>query len=92
MLPPKTLDGAVVLYWAWSEPAPFFLMPDGAKGTPIHGLAVCSYRNSKDVYRFSCNRNWGVENDSQHESVERAMQAQSAQYDTAAIRWNRMTG
>jgi hypothetical protein len=90
VLPPKTLDGAAVLYWAWSESTPFFVMPDGAEGIPIHGLAVCCYAKSGVAYRFSCNRDWEVENDSPYNSAEQAMRAPSAQFDANAVRWSRM--
>lgn len=49
--PPNALDGAVVLYWATSEPHPFFEMP--VDEVPIHGLAICRY-DQGPVYRFSC--------------------------------------
>ena len=90
MTPPKTLDGAVVVHWAWSEPLPFFVMADGGSGTAIHGLAVCRYDDSGKVYRFSCSREWEVENDSPQDSVEQAMQAPSLQYDTSAVAWHTM--
>jgi hypothetical protein len=86
--PPPTLDGAEVLYWAWSGNMPFFIMPDGEQGIPIFGLAICQYAASGSVYRFSCTKTWEVEQDSAWESdVEAALRATSTQYDNAAIMW-----
>jgi hypothetical protein len=89
MEPPEKIDGAKVLYWAWSGNVPFFLLPsfdDGAEGIPIHGLAICQYDNGA-VYRFSCNQDWMVKNDSTHHSIEDAMSAPSGQYNVAEVRW-----
>ena len=86
--PPVTLDGAAVLFWAWSENVPFFTMSDGNQGIPIFGLAVCRYSDAGSVYRFSCNKNWEVENDSHWgDSVEHALLSASGDYDIAAIKW-----
>ena len=84
MKPPSEIDGARVVYWAYSQ-VPFFVMPDGGSGTPIHGLAVAVYP-SGSVYRFSCDRDWESQNDSEWDSIEAALQAASADYDTA-IQW-----
>jgi len=89
MTPPSTIDDAEVLYWAWSEPAPFFVMTDsnGEDAVAIHGLALCRYPDSKVIYRFSCNSSWETENDSTFETVQQAMQARSAQYDVSSVGW-----
>lgn len=88
MTPPETLDGAEVLFWAWSGDEPFFVMPDteGWSGERIHGLAVCRYPNGA-VYRFSCDAAWEVVNDSPWATPEDAMTRPSAQYDIAAVPW-----
>lgn len=46
-------------------------MPDGGDGVPIHGFAVCRYE-AGSIYRFSCNADWEVENDSQYDTLEAA--------------------
>jgi len=88
--PPDELDGAGVLYWAWSGGKPFFVMPysDGSGGISIHGLAVCQYESGA-IYRFSCSRGWEVENDSNRASVDDAMTGPSAQYYVAAVEWQK---
>jgi hypothetical protein len=89
MQPPREIDGAEVVLWAWSEPGPFFVMPstDGAS-VPVHGLAICRTK-SGSVYRFSCNSAWESENDSPYSSVEDATRGESAQYDVDSVQWQR---
>ena len=85
---PDELDGAKVLYWAWSGDEPFFVMPfsDGPGGIEIFGLAVCQYNNGA-TYRFSCNADWEVENDSPYD-IEQAL-GLSAQYDITKVDWHK---
>lgn len=92
MKPPAEIDGAEVLYWAWSEPEPIFVMPFAERegGIAIHGLAICRYAKSGDVYKFSCDRNWETCNDSPWGSVEAAMRTESGNYDVRSIRWQSM--
>jgi hypothetical protein len=88
--PPNKLDGATVLYWADAE-EPFFRMPcvdSSASSIPIHGLAVARY-DSGSFYRFSCDANWEVQNDSDHGGVDQALHAPSAQYDVGQVAWIR---
>lgn len=89
MNPPETLDGATVLFWAWSSPSPFFVMrcSDGPGEIAIHGLAICRYAGAGGVYRFSCDAQWEVENDSPWPSVEDAMHGQVNGLDVATVRW-----
>jgi len=91
MKPPREIDGADVVLWAWSEPEPFFRMPitDGSGDVPIHGLAIARYAKSGAVYRFSCDAQWETENDSSHGTVDDAKRAGSLQYDVSAVRWQR---
>ncbi len=86
--PPPSIDGAKVVLWAWSGDQPFFVMPKagGTGGIPIHGLAVCQYPTG-EVYRFSCDKEWVVQNDSDWRSIEEAMTAPSAQYDITQVKW-----
>jgi hypothetical protein len=62
--PPSHLDGAKVLYWAWSDDQPFDYDLTLACGddVEIYGFAICTYEDG-DYYLFSCNRQWEVVND-----------------------------
>lgn len=75
--PPDELDGAEVILWAFNPLAPFFIMrySDGAAYKPIHGFAVCRYRGENQFYKFSCDREWNVENDMACDSLEKAVNA-----------------
>jgi hypothetical protein len=84
MEPPKSIDGAEVLCWAWSGNEPFGLCGD----IPIHGFAVCRYA-SGSLYRFSCDRDWESVNDSPQDTLEQAMSATPLNYRGAMIRWVR---
>jgi hypothetical protein len=88
-VPPPTIDkrrGAVL--GVVGRKAIFFTMPDGASGTPIFGLAICRYKDSGAVYRFSCNSGWETENDSAWEyDIQRVMKEAMAQYDIRRVRW-----
>ncbi len=88
--PPEIIDGAKVLFWAWSGEAPFFVMPnsDGSSGINIHGLAICQY-STGEIYRFSCDENWAVQNDNDWDCVEDAMAAPSTQYDVTQVLWHK---
>jgi len=91
MRPPRQLDGADVLHLAVSHPKPFFVMEyatESSPGSAVHGLAVCQYATGQ-VYRFSCDESWEVQNDFDFPSVEAALGVQSGQYDTAKLGWQR---
>ena len=87
MEPPKTIDGAEVLWWAWSGIDPFGLHGD----EPVHGFAVCRYETG-ELYRFSCNRRWETVNDMDHTTVEEAKADIPANYDNTRVRWVRRAG
>lgn len=90
MQPPAEIDGARVLFWAWSGETPFFVMntQEGISGVEIFGLAVCRYQNTGEVYRLSCNQEWGSENDSYWgASVETALCGEFGNYDITKIKW-----
>jgi aldehyde ferredoxin oxidoreductase-like protein len=63
-MPPPTLDGARVLWWACAGEVPFGELP-GAEGEDrlIYGFAVCRY-DSGEIYRFTCAKDWHVVQDS----------------------------
>ena len=85
--PPPMLDGARVLWWAWSGEVPFGELY-GAEGDDrlIHGFAVCQYETGK-IYRFTCNKNWDVVQDMDHRSIEEAKADIPSQYDASRVVW-----
>jgi hypothetical protein len=56
--PPREIDGARVIAWAWSGSTPFGVVP-GADPSEIFGLAITTYDN-RDFYRFSCDKEWNM--------------------------------
>ena len=89
MRPPPELDGAEVLWWAWSGAQPFGVMPstDGTSGIEIYGLAICVYASGA-IYRFSCDREWRVQNDALVDSAESAKHSVPAQYTNVPRVWH----
>jgi hypothetical protein len=87
--PPATLDGAKVLWWAWSGEAPFGFMEytGGGIAAEIYGQAICQYEGSEEVYRFYCNRLWEVESDQVHESIDQAMFGLHLGYRNVPLHW-----
>ncbi len=87
--PPKEIDGAKVLYWAWSGSIPFGFVgdPKDPMASKIYGLAICKYENSDDVYRFSCDENWETQQDQVYNSVNRAIENLPAQYKNVKAGW-----
>lgn len=81
MSPPDSIDGAEVLWWAWSGDEPFGFCGD----EPVHGFAVCQY-SSGELYRFSCNRKWQTLNDALHTDIEQAKAEIPSQYDAGRVR------
>jgi hypothetical protein len=88
--PPDDLDGAVVLFWAYSPRVPFFIMEfsDGTPYKPIHGFAICRYKDDSKYYKFSCDREWIVENDIDADSINEAKQIAISQ-TKERINWNK---
>lgn len=81
--PPKEIDGAKVLLWAWSGSVPFGAVSD----TKIYGLAICQYENSNEVYRFSCDEAWETQQDGLYDSVEQAKEQLPEQYKNVPAEW-----
>ncbi len=85
--PPDKLDGAKVIKWAWSGKEPFgYVNVDDDTRIEIHGLAICQYEDS-DVYRFSCDENWDVQQDSPYDSIEQALKQLPNQYKLVTAKW-----
>ena len=92
MTPPTELDGAKVLKWAWSGDLPLGFVPiqDSEHKISIYGIAVCAYENSEVFYRFSCDDQWEVINDSHYETMQQAIDELPSQYKMVAAVWNTM--
>lgn len=88
--PPDELDEAEVIFWAFSPQKPFFIMKysDGTLYKPIHGFAICQYKGEKQYYKFSCDIEWNVENDSVCESIEEAVSVAN-DMSIEPITWNK---
>ena len=87
--PPDMLDGARVLWWAWSGDLPFGELV-GASGDvrQVFGFAVCRY-DSGEVYRFTCNKDWRVVQDMDQGNEEEAKADIPSQYDSSRVVWRR---
>lgn len=81
--PANELAGAKVIKWAWSGDRPFGLV--GEIG--IYGLAICRYDDSADVYRFSCDKDWEVQQDGLYNSIDEAIERLPDQYRSASATW-----
>jgi hypothetical protein len=62
---------------------------DGEVAAVIHGLAICQYEGSVDVYRFSCSAHWECEQDQVYSSVELAKSQLPEQYRKMEAVWQR---
>lgn len=87
--PPNYLDGAKVIKWSWSGLYPFGFVysTDNTSREEIYGFAICQYENSGSIYRFSCNKNWEVIQDSDYESFSDAVNQLPEQYKNVEPNW-----
>jgi len=90
--PPNELDGAKVIMWAWSGQKPFGLIPmvnsnSGPDSIEIFGLAICQYTDSDCIYRFSCDKNWEVQQDEVYDSIDEALSQLPDQYKLITAGW-----
>jgi len=83
MTPPSFIDGARVIQWAWSD-LPFGIL-DG--NVEVHGLAICKYDHSPQIYRFCCDATWECQQDFDYESIEDAKRLLPQQYCGAPALW-----
>jgi hypothetical protein len=90
MEPPVCIDGAKVIKWAWSGLQPFGIVSneDGSEKEEIYGLAICQYEGSKDVYRFSCDKNWETVQDGVYKDIEDAVELLPDQYKHVETTWH----
>ena len=86
-VPPPVIDGATVLFWAAAEePLSWVHYTDGsAAPIAIHGVVIARYASGA-LYRFSCARDWTVEQDAPYASIEDAKQLPRG-FDPARIHW-----
>lgn len=88
--PPPRIDGARVLEWAWSvDPFGEILDAEGRLAAVVHGLALCRYDESSQIYRFSCDGNWDCQQDALYESIDEAKAHLPAQYRRVEPVWHR---
>ncbi|WP_395008074.1 hypothetical protein [Undibacterium sp.] len=90
MKPPETIDGAIVIEWAWSGHIPFGVIKSAESNEApieIYGLALCQYIDANVTYRFSCNAKWETEQDFDYSSVEDAKANIPQQYRNVPIHW-----
>jgi len=89
--PPKDIDGARVLEWAWSGKRPFGVVryESGEIAAEIFGLAICCYPNGKTFYRFSCDSQWESEQDSDYQSIKEAKCNLPLQYQEVEAKWQK---
>jgi len=87
--PPKEIDGARVVEWAWSGEEPFGSLKNenGELASEIFGFAICQYDESSAFYRFSCDKTWESQQDSEYPSVEDAKQNLPQQYKHVSPDW-----
>lgn len=86
--PPEKIDGAKVLYWAWSGDIPFGWVGTESDSVPIYGLVIAQYEGGSVIYRFSCNQSWETEQDADYASIEDALKNLPEQYKRAAAKWH----
>ena len=82
--PPKYIDEAKVIKWAWSGEKPFGFVGEEA----IYGLAICHYSYDNSVYRFSCNKDWETVQDAQYDTMEQAINQLPKQYKQVSAEWH----
>ena len=93
--PPEDLEGAKVIKWAWSGHEPFGQLPligsdtdsESSDSIEIFGLAICQCDDSDNVYRFSCDKNWEVQQDGVYESVDDAQTQLPDQFKSVTAQW-----
>ena len=89
MQPPRRIDGAWVLEWAWSD-MPFGEVPAvvGGRPTAIYGMAICQYEGSSNVCRFSCDKNWETKADVDYSTIEEAKAGVPYAYQRVRVIWH----
>jgi len=86
--PPPFLDGARVLWWAWSGHEPYGYVI-GLEDNGTYGLAVCQYDGEARFYRFSCDHDWEVIQDDLLDSEDEAKTVIPGNYRREDVVWRR---
>ena len=89
MEPPDYIDDAKVIKWSWSGETPFGIIENIGEDeiTEVFGLAICRYGDSSNFYRFSCDKNWQIVQDSYCDSIEKAIEFLPGQYKNVERIW-----
>ena len=85
MKPPKTIDGATIIEWAWSAASPFGEVP-GADSPEVFGLAIATYDGAQ-FYRLSCDKNWQTVQDGLYDSINDAKDQLPDHYRNVDVIW-----
>ena len=88
MQPPRKLDDAWVLEWAWSDMPFGEVAVPGGRPKAIRGLAICQYEGSSRFYRLSCDENWQTIADVDCSSLDEAKALQPDQFRNVRVVWH----
>lgn len=74
--PPDFIDGAKVIKWIYSENEALTVIysVDKTQKEEIFGIAICQYPNSTKYCRFYCNKNWKVIQDTEYDTLDKAIE------------------
>ena len=88
--PEPKIDGANVLYWAWSGDQPFGWVgdPKDPEASPIYGLAIAQYDHQPPFYRFSCDADWETVQDQDYDTLGDAIKLLPEQYREVIAIWH----
>jgi hypothetical protein len=91
--PPPQLDGARVLRYAISRRGGFYHVGNEAQEmVPVSAMAICRYDGSEIVYLFKCTTDWDVMHDSDHASVDEAIERATQQAKRETPEWITVSG
>ena len=91
--PPATIDNANVIAFVVLDPkvhhdtGSLRLFAHGSLQTWFHGLVVAQYENGGGVYLFFCDNNWQCENDTDHASIEDAIETANMKFGVLREQW-----
>lgn len=80
-----------MIEWSWSGSEPFgkLLYESREVAAEIYGLAICRCKSDGSIYRFSCDKDWEVEQDAKYSSVREAKGFLPQQYRNIKAQWQR---
>jgi hypothetical protein len=89
--PPPQLDGARVLRYAISQNGGFYHVGNEAQEkVPVAAMAICRYDRGVGgdvVYLFKCATDWDVMHDTDHASVDEAIECATQQAKLETPQW-----